>query len=160
MAARTIGKRLLDRLGRRRAGPRAIEKTDAEWRAQLADEPYRVLRRKATERPFTGSYVHPGRDGVYRCAGCDSPLFGADAQFDSGTGWPSFTAVVPESVELRRDFSAGIPRTEALCRSCGGHLGHLFRDGPGPDRSRYCINACALTHEDADASAPDPGPLP
>ncbi len=137
-----------------------IEKSEQQWLEELGPERYAVLREKGTERAFTGNYWDSKDDGVYRCRACGAKLFDANTKFDSGTGWPSFTAVVPESVELRRDFSAGIPRTEALCRSCGGHLGHLFRDGPGPDRSRYCINACALKHEDADASAPDPGPLP
>ncbi len=134
--------------------PREVDKTEAEWKQQLTDEQFGVLRRKSTERPFTGAHVHPpGSDGFYRCAGCEAPLFAADAQFDSGTGWPSFTGMVADSVELRRDFSGGMPRTEALCRRCGGHLGHLFKDGPGPDRSRYCINSCALPLEQQATSA-------
>ncbi|MDQ3106886.1 MAG: peptide-methionine (R)-S-oxide reductase MsrB [Actinomycetota bacterium] len=147
----TIGEKISGLLGRRDDRPREVEKSEADWRQQLSPEQFQVLRRKSTERPFSGAYVHPRDGGQYRCAGCDAVLFRAASQFDSGTGWPSFSDVIPESVELRRDFSAGIPRTEALCKRCGGHLGHLFHDGPGPDRSRYCINSCALTlgHDDS-----------
>ncbi len=147
-------------LFRRRPEPcREVEKSEVDWREQLTSDQYQVLRRKGTERAFSGTHIHPGERGRYRCAGCGARLFAAEAQFDSGTGWPSFSEVVPGSVDLKRDFRAGIPRTEALCRRCGGHLGHLFRDGPGPDRSRYCINSCALTLDEADADASDDGLL-
>lgn len=123
-----------------------IEKTDAQWREELTPEQYEVLRRGATERPFTGHYWDVHDDGVYRCAACGTELFDADTKFDSGTGWPSFTEPkVAEAVELREDDSLGVGRTEVVCRNCGGHLGHVFDDGPA-DRGgqRYCINSCAL----------------
>ena len=119
--------------------------TEAKWREQLTPEQFDVLRRKGTERPFTGGYVHTKADGTYRCAGCGAELFSSDAKFDSGTGWPSFTdPVIAASVELHADNSLFMRRTEVTCASCGGHLGHLFPDGPnGCDR--YCINSVALT---------------
>ncbi|MFN8036239.1 MAG: peptide-methionine (R)-S-oxide reductase MsrB [Acidimicrobiia bacterium] len=122
-----------------------IAKTDADWRNELSDEQYEVLRRKGTERPFTGEYVSCHDDGMYRCAGCGAPLFGSGTKFDSGTGWPSFTEpAVAEAVELHADHSHGMVRTEVTCRRCGGHLGHVFPDGPGPGGQRYCINSCSL----------------
>jgi peptide-methionine (R)-S-oxide reductase len=123
-----------------------IEKTDAEWRAELTAEQYDVLRRKGTERPFTGEYVDTKDEGVYRCAGCGAELFRSDAKYDSGSGWPSFVEPTSlESVVTETDTSHGMIRTEVTCAACGGHLGHVFPDGP-MDRGglRYCINSASL----------------
>ena len=126
-----------------------IEKTDEQWRDELAPDRYAVLRRQATEPPFSGRYVDSKEPGVYRCAGCGAELFRSDDKFDSGSGWPSFTdPALQDAVELRRDLSHGMDRVEVVCSRCGGHLGHLFDDGPA-DRGgmRYCINSCALDLE-------------
>ena len=124
--------------------PKTI-KTDEQWRAELTPEQYDVLRRGGTEPPFTGRYAFTKDDGVYRCAGCGHELFDSQAKFESGTGWPSFTEpAFAENVELLSDSSHGMVRTEVRCRNCGGHLGHVFDDGPGPGGQRYCINSAAL----------------
>jgi peptide-methionine (R)-S-oxide reductase len=120
-----------------------IEKTDAEWRQELSDEQYRVLRQKGTERPFSGEYDHVFEPGTYVCAGCGAELFDSDAKYDSGCGWPAFSAP-SGAVEEETDASHGMVRTEVLCASCGGHLGHVFPDGPHPTGLRYCINSAAL----------------
>ena len=122
-----------------------IQKTDEQWQEQLSPAQYSVLRHGATEPPFTGEYVHTKADGMYVCAGCGAELFDANTKFDSGTGWPSFSEpAVADAVELRDDDSHGMARTEVVCRRCGGHLGHVFPDGPGPAGERYCINSCSL----------------
>lgn len=129
-----------------------IEKSDAEWREELSPEEFAILRQAGTERAFTGKYWDCHDDGTYHCAGCGTPLFDASTKFDSGTGWPSFTEpMVMDVVELVEDRGHGMVRTEVRCRRCGGHLGHVFPDGPGPRGERYCMNSASLRLEPRDA---------
>ncbi len=129
-----------------------VSRSDCEWKEILSDEQYRVLRKGGTERAFTGAY-HATKDaGTYRCGGCGNPLFSSQTKFDSGTGWPSFYAPIDKSaVEEREDRSLFMSRTEVRCSKCGGHLGHVFPDGPDPTGLRYCMNSAALKLEKDDA---------
>lgn len=129
--------------------PFTVQKTEAEWRATLTPEQYRILRQAGTERPFSGVYTDHEAPGVYRCAGCGAELFTAEAKFHSGCGWPSFDAAARDgTVLLRPDTSHGMVRTETVCAACGGHLGHLFDDGPTATGLRYCINSAALRFDE------------
>jgi peptide-methionine (R)-S-oxide reductase len=125
-----------------------IEKSEEEWRKTLTPEQYHVLREKGTERPFTGEYADTHDPGTYRCAACGNPLFDAETKYESGSGWPSFYQPVQKgAVETESDRKLGMTRTEVLCAKCGGHLGHVFPDGPEPTGLRYCMNSAALKLE-------------
>jgi len=127
-----------------------VVKTETEWRAQLDHEQYRILREKGTEAPFSGEYDHVFEPGTYHCAGCGAELFASDAKYDSGCGWQAFyEPAATEALEEETDRSYGMVRTEVMCASCGGHLGHVFPDGPQPTGMRYCINSAALKLEES-----------
>ncbi|WP_232630608.1 peptide-methionine (R)-S-oxide reductase MsrB [Methylobacterium sp. Leaf118] len=126
-----------------------VEKTEAEWRAVLSPAAYTVLREHGTERAGTSPLDREKRKGRFACAGCDLPLFASETKFDSGTGWPSFYAPLPDAVATRTDTAYGMRRTEVHCRRCGGHLGHVFEDGPRPTGLRYCMNGVALRFDPA-----------
>jgi peptide-methionine (R)-S-oxide reductase len=130
-----------------------LQRSESEWREKLSPEEYEVLREKGTEPAFTGAYWDEKTPGVYRCRACGQELFSSDTKFDSGTGWPSFfDPMDSDAVETRPDNSLFMRRTEVVCARCGGHLGHVFEDGPNPTGLRYCINSCSL---DLDPSEPD-----
>jgi peptide-methionine (R)-S-oxide reductase len=135
------------------AGTYEIEKPDADWRRLLTPAQYDVLRQHGTERPFSSPLDHEKRKGTFACAGCDLPLFASETKFDSGTGWPSFYRPLPDAVGTSEDRSYFMQRTEVHCRRCGGHLGHVFDDGPPPTGLRYCMNGVALKFTPAPATA-------
>ena len=135
------------------AGKFEVEKTDAEWRAQLTPMQYEILRKHGTERPFTSPLLNENRKGIFACAGCDLPLFSSDTKFDSGTGWPSFWQPIDNALGRTEDRSYGMKRIEVHCRRCGGHLGHVFDDGPKPTGLRYCIDGFALVFKPQAPSA-------
>lgn len=124
---------------------RKINKTEEEWKAELDPEAFRILRKAGTERPFSGEYNLHFEDGVYKCKGCNEPLFNSDSKFDHGCGWPSFSEPIErDKIEYKLDKSHGLTRVEILCKACGGHLGHVFNDGPAPKGERYCVNSASL----------------
>ena len=130
-----------------------VEKTDAEWRAQLTPQQYEILRKHGTERPWSSPLLKEHRKGIFACAGCDLPLFSSDTKFDSGTGWPSFWQPLDNAIGRTEDRSYGMTRIEVHCRRCGGHMGHVFDDGPKPTGLRYCIDGFGLVFKPSAASA-------
>jgi peptide-methionine (R)-S-oxide reductase len=146
----TMAKPPAGKVSQRKEREDKVSKTDEEWKRTLTPEQYRVLRQKGTERAFTGPYWNDHKHAVYKCAGCDLVLFKSDDKFDSGTGWPSFTKpATPDAVATESDGTLGMVRTEVKCPRCGGHLGHVFDDGPKPTGLRYCINGAALKQEES-----------
>lgn len=130
-----------------------VMKTDEEWRKQLTPQQYEILRKEGTERPFSSPLLKEKRKGTFACAGCDNPLFSSDTKYESGTGWPSFWKPLDNAVGERKDSSYGMVRTEIHCRRCGGHLGHVFDDGPKPTGLRYCMDGFAMVFKPATPSA-------
>ena len=127
---------------------RKINKTEEEWKAELDPEAFRILRKAGTERPFSGEYNLHFEDGVYKCKGCNEPLFNSDSKFDHGCGWPSFSEPIErDKIEYKLDKSHGLTRVEILCKACGGHLGHVFNDGPTQTGQRYCVNSLSVDFE-------------
>jgi peptide-methionine (R)-S-oxide reductase len=129
-----------------------VQKTDGEWRSILSKQQFEVLRLHRTEMPGSSPLNHEKRDGTYACAGCELPLFSSDTKYDSRTGWPSFYSPLPDAIGTATDYILLIPRTEVHCRRCGGHLGHVFEDGPAPTGLRYCINGVAMTFSPSGAA--------
>lgn len=128
-----------------------IDKSEQEWKQELSPEQYRILREKGTERAWTGELLNNKDEGMYTCAGCGNPLFDSETKFDSGSGWPSFfQPMSKDAVDLKMDKSHGMIRTEVTCAKCGGHLGHVFHDGPKPTGERYCMNSAALKFDQSD----------
>lgn len=148
-AVLAAGTTLRGRGGSAMAAEFEITKTDAEWKAQLPPDVYQVLRHEDTERAGTSPLNHEKRKGLFHCAGCDLPLYSSEAKYESGTGWPSFWESLPDAIGTREDRSFFMTRTECHCRRCGGHLGHIFDDGPKPTGLRHCINGLALTFHPA-----------
>jgi len=137
------------RISEARAETFAVTKTDAEWKQMLSPEQYSVLRHEATERPFTSPLLEEHRKGTFACAGCELPLYASDTKFDAGTGWRSFWESLPQSIGTREDSTLGMVRVECHCGRCGGHLGHIFDDGPPPTGKRHCINGLSLNFKPA-----------
>ena len=129
--------------------PFTVVKTEAEWKAQLSDQEFYVLRKAGTERPFTGEYNKHYKDGIYHCKACNTPLYKSETKFDSGTGWPSFYDAIDGNIRIDIDHKLGYARKELLCNTCGGHLGHVFNDGPKPTGKRHCINSVSLQFKPA-----------
>jgi len=126
-----------------------MPQSEQEWKKRLSPQAFRVLREKATELPFTGKLLYTKEKGAYACAGCGAELFSSETKFDSGSGWPSFWDAAKEKIELKEDYSLGMKRVEVRCKNCGGHLGHVFDDGPKQTGKRYCINSCAVEFKKA-----------
>ncbi len=132
----------------KRSASDTVGKSESQWKKELIPERFKVLREKATEAPFNGEYYHHDEKGIYHCAGCGASLFPSGFKYNSGSGWPSFfNAFSPKAIKIKRDVSLGMVRDEILCAQCGGHLGHVFPDGPKPTGLRYCVNSLSLNFE-------------